>query len=65
MVYPSKFKKLEVENGEPAADIVLRLLNEHKSMSKVARLLDMSDAALFRFVEKQKIAKETSWVRSA
>lgn len=65
MAYPSKFKKLEAEYGEPAADTVLRLLNQHKSISQAARALNVSDAALLKFVEKQKFCKETVWVRTA
>lgn len=62
MATPGKIKAIEAKNGEPARDTVLRLLNEHVSLPKVARILDISDAALFRFVEKQHIEKEIRWV---
>ncbi len=63
MVYPSKFKKLELEKGEPASDIVLRLLNENTSIAQTARALKVSDAALLNFIEKEKLSKRTVWVK--
>ena len=62
MAAPGKFKKIEAENGEPAKITVLRLLNEHRSLPKVARILDMSDAALFNFTVKHNIQKEIRWI---
>lgn len=61
MPYPSKFKKLEAESGEPAKETVLRLLNEHTSLSEAARQLNMSTAALFHFVHKNNIVKVVRW----
>ncbi len=63
MAYPSKFKKLEAESGIPASETVLRLLNQHKSISQAARALNVSDAALLRFVEREKLSKEVVWMR--
>lgn len=65
MVYPSKFKKLEVENGEPASEIVLRLLNQNPSIAQTARALNVSDAALLKFIEKEKLSKATVWVKAS
>ena len=64
MVYPSKFKKLEAECGEPASDIVLRLLNQNPSIAQTARALKVSDAALLKFIEKEHLSKHTVWVKS-
>lgn len=64
MAYPSKFKKLEIENGEPASDIVLRSLNENITIAQTARALNVSDAALLKFIEKEKLSKATVWVKS-
>lgn len=63
MAYPSKFKKLEAESGIPASETVLKLLNEHKSISQAARALNVSDAALLKFVEREKLSKEVIWMR--
>lgn len=62
MAAPGKIKQMEAKTGEPAKTMVLRMLNEYESLPKVARLLDMSDSALFRFVEKHNISKEVRWV---
>ncbi len=64
MVYPSKFKKLETELGEPAPEIVLRLLNEHPSIAQTARALNVSDAALLKFIDKEKLSKKTVWAKT-
>jgi hypothetical protein len=63
MAYPSKFKKLEVELGEPAPEIVLRLLNQHPSIAQTARALKVSDAALLKFIEKENLSKKTVWMK--
>jgi DNA invertase Pin-like site-specific DNA recombinase len=63
MAYPSKFKQLEAQTGEPAASIVLRTLNQNPSITQAARELNVSGAALLKFIEKEKIAKETHWVK--
>ena len=64
MAYPSKFKKLEVEKGEPASEIVLRLLNQNPSIAQTARALNVSDAALLDFIKKEKLSKATVWVKA-
>lgn len=58
MATPGKMKEVDVQE-------VIRLLNEQKSMPKVARMLDMSDSGLFKFIEKHNIKKQVSWVKSA
>lgn len=63
MAYPSKFKKLEVESGEPATETVLRLLNQNPSIAQTARALNVSDAALLRFIEKENLSKKTVWMK--
>lgn len=63
MAAPGKIKKLTEQYGEPAADVILRLLNEHKSLPTVARELDMDVSSLFRFVDNQKIKKQVKWVK--
>lgn len=45
-------------------DEVVRLLNEKKSMPKVARHLDMTESGLFRFMERHKIEKHILWVKA-
>lgn len=58
MATPGKMKEIQV-------DEVIRLLNEQKSMPKVARILDMSDSGLFKFIEKHNIKKQVKWVKTA
>lgn len=58
MATPGKMKEVEI-------DEVIRLLNEYGSMPKVARILDMSDSGLFKFIEKHKVKKEVRWVKTA
>jgi hypothetical protein len=64
MPAPGKIKKISQQYGEPAIDLVLRLLNEYGSLPKVARELDMDTSSLFRFVDGQKIKKQPArWVK--
>jgi hypothetical protein len=64
MAYPSKFKKLETESGEPASEIVLRTLNQSPSITQAARELNVSGAALLKFIEKENLSKATVWVKA-
>jgi DNA invertase Pin-like site-specific DNA recombinase len=64
MAYPSKFKQLEAETGEPAAAIVLRTLNQSPSITQAARELNVSGAALLKFIDKEKLSKATVWVKA-
>ena len=59
MAAPGKIKKLAAQFDQPLTDVVLELLNEHKTIDKVARELNISESNLFRFVQKEKIEKAT------
>lgn len=63
MAYPSKFKQLEKESGEPASEIVLRTLNQSTSINQAARELNVSGAALLKFIDKENLSKQTVWVK--
>ena len=42
MAYPSKFAEVERRYGKPIRDVLLDLLNEHKSAEKVATIIGVS-----------------------
>lgn len=58
MGVPNKMKSIPVEE-------VVRMLNEEVSMPKVARLLNMTDSGLFRYIQKNKIEKRVQWVKAS
>lgn len=64
MATPGKLKALEAQTGVPARETVLKLLNEHETITSVARIIGMSVPALFRYIEKNHITKEVDvrWV---
>ncbi len=55
---------LKIDPGTPARNTVFRLLREHKTILTVANILGVSESALFRYIEKNHIAKEVDvrWV---
>lgn len=59
MAAPGKIKKLAAQFDQPLADVVVDLLNQHKTIDKVARELNISESNLFRFVQKENIEKAT------
>lgn len=59
MAAPGKLKKLAAQFDQPLADVVLELLNEHKTIDRVAQELDISESNLFRFVQKERLEKST------
>ncbi len=65
MAAPGKIKKIAAQFDEPLADVVLRMLNEQKTLREVADTLNISESNLFRFVDKNKIKKISHWIKSA
>ncbi len=59
MAAPGKLKQLAKQYDQPLADVVLELLNEHKTIDRVAQELDISESNLFRFVQKERFEKST------
>lgn len=53
---------IRLQPSEPPRTTVHRLLREHGTIPSVAKILDVSVSALFRYVEKNRIEKETCWV---
>lgn len=64
MAAPGKIKKLATQYDQPLEDVVLQMLNEHGTLTNVARELNISESNLFRFIDKQKIKKISHWVKA-
>lgn len=62
---PNKLKKIEDEYGEPAVDVVLRVLNEQKTFQRAANVLGLAEANLFRWASKNGIEKQTTFVKKS
>lgn len=58
MATPNKLKKLANEMGEPAVDVVLRVLNEEVTLQKAACVLGVAEANLSRWASKNDIERE-------
>lgn len=64
MPAPGKMKKLARQFDKPMYEVVCELLNEHKTIKEAARVLDISESNLFRYVDKHNIKKNVrvEWV---
>lgn len=67
MPTPNKIKKIAEAYGEPAVDIVLRVLNEQKTIQRAAGVLNLTEANLFRWASRNGIEKQTTviWVKKS
>lgn len=65
MPTPNKIKKFADEQGVPATDIVLKVLNEEVTLQRAAYVLGIAEANLSRWASKNGIEKQTvvTWVR--
>lgn len=65
MAAPNRMKQIEKEWGEPGVQLVLRLLNEHKTLRKVGDIIGMSESSLDRWCDKHGIEPERDvrWVQ--
>jgi len=64
MPAPGKMKRLARKFDKPLYEVVCDLLNEHKTIKEAARVLDISESNLFRYVDKHHIKKnvKVEWV---
>lgn len=59
MATPNKMKKIATENGEPIETVILRTLNECKTVRRAAQELNITEANLFQWIARHGIAKRT------
>lgn len=59
MPTPNKIKKFAAEQGVPAIDVVLNVLNEEITLQRAACVLGVAEANLSRWASKNGIEKET------
>ena len=64
MAAPGKLKKLAKQMDRPLFEVVCDALNEHKTIQAAAKVLDISESNLFRYVDKHNIKKNVriEWV---
>ncbi len=60
MATPNKLKKLADEKGEPAVEVVLRVLNEEITLQRAACVLGIAEANLSRWASKNGIQRKTT-----
>lgn len=67
MPTPNKIKKLAEAHGEPAEDVVLRVLNEEITLQRAACVLGLAEANLSRWASKHGIEKQmtVTWVKKS
>lgn len=65
MATPNKIKQIAQKYGEPIEDVILRVLNEHKTIRQAAQALDVTEANLSQWVSRHGIKKHTTveWIK--
>ena len=58
MPTPNKIKKFADQQGEPAVDVVLRVLNQEITLQRAAFVMGLAEANLSRWASKNGIEKE-------
>ncbi len=66
MATPNTLKQIAEAYGEPVEDVILRVLNEHKTIRRAAQELNITEANLFQWASRHGITKRTdvTWFKS-